>query len=354
MDEDTKPPAASSSVSSPSSSPVANTTAARIAPKSSLVAGDPKGQAPLDDGSGDTAPGGGHPNASPAGRDCGGAWNLPDVVLAVYLLNPVIAGQCAALSGDVLGRALPLAALAAAGSGRPGVTAAALAAAACLWRFHAAPLVLPAALMLGASCSCGGGGGGDASENGLNGKEEGGRVSTPGVSLSSSSSEIAGGAKGRRTTARNGRRGRSQALKVGDKSEPCAQGPPAADGDGGTSGSGALFDPRYFEVDGKALLRLSVWFLAWCAAILGACWAATSGSWAFLSAAANGQLLCENLTPNIGLYWYFFAELFPRFRGFFRVLFLSQPYVYVLPATLRLGMFPEALVRGGEASPSWG
>lgn len=250
-----------------------------------------------------------HGNGSPT-RDDGAAWNLPDIVLAVYFLNPVIAGQCAALSGDALGRVLPLAALAAAGSGRPGVTAAALAAAACLWRFHAAPLILPAALMLGTNSR--GAGGGGTQENGLNGEGQG---PTQGASLASL--EVAG----------------------------CTA----------EAGSGALYDPRYFELDGKVLLRLSVGFLVWCAAILGACWAATSRSWAFLGAAAKGQLLCENLTPNIGLYWYFFAELFPRFRGFFRVLFLSQPYVYVLPATLRLGMFPEALVRGGGGGyASWG
>ena len=287
MDEESKPPtvsgpAAPSSISPPGSP---HTSGGRIAPKSSLDAG------------------------SPARDDDGASWGLPDVVLAVYLLNPVMAGQCAALSGDVLGRVLPLAALAAAGSGRPGVTAAALAAAACLWRFHAAPLILPAALMLAGATSrrAGGGGAAEARRNASEGRQD----------------------------VRNG--------------EACAVAPAAADGDSssGTPASEAPYDPRYFELDGKALLRLSAGFLVWCAAILWGCWAATSGSWSFLGAAAKGQLLCENLTPNIGLYWYFFAELFPRFRGFFRVLFLSQPYVYVLPATLRLGMFPEALVRGG-------
>lgn len=289
MDEDSKPPTVSGPVPCTGSSPGAKATSKGIATKSGPVAGS--GSPAPDDGD-------------------GAAWNLPDIVLAVYLLNPVIAGQCAALSGDVLGRVLPLAALAAAGSGRRGVTAAALAAAACLWRFHAAPLILPAALILGTNAR---GAGGGARDNGLNG---GGRGSTPpGVALSSP--EIAGGT------------------------------PTHGDSSSGMPASEDLFDPRYFELDAKALLGLSVGFLGWCAAILGACWVSTSGSWAFLGAAAKGQLLCENLTPNIGLYWYFFAELFPRFRGFFRVLFLSQPYVYVLPATLRLGMFPEALVRGG-------
>ncbi|CAN0356895.1 unnamed protein product, partial [Ascophyllum nodosum] len=199
------------------------------------------------------------------------ALNLPDVAVAVYLLNPVLVVQCVALSGDVLGRVLPLAALCAAGARRPGMTAAALAAAACLWRFYAAALLIPASLILG-RCST---------------RQDGGGSNVAGV-------------------------------------DTC-------------------YDPRYFDFDFAAFLRLCGAFVAWLAIVLGGAWLGTSRSWAFLSAAAREQLLCDNLTPNTGLYWYFFAEVFPRFRGFFRVLFLSQPYVYVLPATLRLGMFPEAL-----------
>lgn len=212
---------------------------------------------------------------------------LPDVVVAVYLLNPILAAQCVALSGDVLGRVLPLAALAAACRGRLGrqsgtatAVAVALAAATCLWRFYAAALILPATLMLG---------------SGRGYKEDFKETGT-----------------------------REQNTDVGILSDELLR----------------------MSFDTRAFLDLCSKFAVWCAVVLGACWLGTSRSWAFLRAAAGGQLLCEDLTPNPGLYWYFFAEVFPRFRGFFRVLFLSQPYVYVLPATLRLGMFPQATVRG--------
>lgn len=323
MDEDSKPPTASSPQ---------NGLKEIAPPKRSPAAAISKGKT-ADANGGSSSTGGGS-----------AGWSLPDIVLAAYLLNPVVAGQCAALSGDVLGRVLPLAALVAAGSRRPGVTAAALAAAACLWRFYAAPLILPAALMLGNnSCS------GD-----VDGMLDCGLTGNSGTSSGSAgrgtdgSGKAGGNGSERRENASKGRRRRSR-----DPANNMADAQ-ATDGDDDAAApeEEPAFDPRYFKLDSMTFLRLSAAFAAWCAVILGACWAATSGSWAFLGAAVNGQLLCENLTPNIGLYWYFFAEVFPRFRGFFRVLFLSHPYVHVLPATLRLGMFPEALVRG-EACPSW-
>lgn len=283
----------------------------------------------------------------------GVAWNLPDVVLSVYLFNPVLAGQCAALSGDVLGRVFPLAALVTAGSRRPGATAAALAAATCLWRFYAAPLILPAALMLGSS-SLGDGEGSPVARG------AGGKGGSCGSGFPSSSGDgddvgVTRGEVGRGSGSGKGRNGASgKGLR---RNHDPANGDYLGESNGteeavslGEVGAAeaASFDPRYFKLNTKAFLRLCVVFAAWCAVVLGVCWLGTSRSWAFLHAAVSGQLLCEDLTPNAGLYWYFFAELFPRFRGFFRVLFLSQPYVYILPATLRLGMFPEALVRESE------
>lgn len=302
-------------------------------------------------------------NSTDGSRPGGVAWNLPNVVLAVYLFNPVLAGQCAALSGDVLGRVFPLAALVAAGSRRPGATAAALAAATCLWRFYAAPLILPAALMLGSSSL----GDGEESPVARGGGGKGGG-SEPGFPFSSGDGDDIDVTRGKVGRGSGSGKGRNGASGKGRRRKH-----DSADGDhtGGSNGAedalslggvGATeatsFDPRYFKLDNKAFLHLCVAFAAWCAVVLGVCWLGTSRSWAFLRAAVSGQLLCENLTPNAGLYWYFFAELFPRFRGFFRVLFLSQPYVYILPATLRLGMFPEALVRqrvkASEAMYVWG
>lgn len=272
---------------------------------------------------------------------------LPDVVVAMYLLNPLLVAQCVALSGDVLGRVLPLTALAVAGRQQFGfspmtpVVAAALAAATCLWRFHAAPLLLPVTLMLSRGRS--------STKEGVAGTATVGARARGG-------NEVCDKPSGR---IRHCLEGNGKAKSDGgyeplqDESE--STGNVDASGVGGTPTSleaylgGSSFDPLRVDFDIEVFARLCTMFVAFCVVILGACWLTTSPSWGFLRAAVGGQLLCEDLTPNAGLYWYFFAEIFPRFRGFFLVLFLSQPYVYVLPVVLRLGMFPEAAVRDKPA-----
>lgn len=272
---------------------------------------------------------------------------LPDAVVAVYLLNPILAAQCAALSGDVLGRVLPLAALAAAGRrdfGRQGtalVVTAALAAATCLWRFHAAPLLLPAALMLRRAS--------------VSQEESSIYTSTPMAAEGGGEGWAKDGGQGwgrpqhrqneeiDRKSGGIGGHGELESTQkhIGDSDDlRVEKAPTSRDSYPGVSS----FDPLRLDFDTKEFVHLCIMFAAWCVVFLGACWLSTSPSWGFLRAAVSGQLLCEDLTPNAGLYWYFFAEVFPRFRGFFLVLFLSQPYVYVLPVVLRLGMFPEATV----------
>ena len=79
-----------------------------------------------------------------------------------------------------------------------------------------------------------------------------------------------------------------------------------------------------------------------------------TGSWAFLSSVygvmyvsrslytlrsvsadllRGDSLTIPDLTPNIGLAWYFFIEMFDHFRSFFLVVFALHPLVYVAPLT---------------------
>lgn len=57
----------------------------------------------------------------------------------------------------------------------------------------------------------------------------------------------------------------------------------------------------------------------------------------FLTATYGFQLTVPNLQPNIGLFWYFFTEMFEHFRVLFIVAFqINSICLYVFPLTLRL------------------
>ena len=49
------------------------------------------------------------------------------------------------------------------------------------------------------------------------------------------------------------------------------------------------------------------------------------------------------MTPNMGLWWYFFAEIFEHFRAFFLFVLHIQPLVFLLPLSLRLAHKPVVL-----------
>jgi hypothetical protein len=68
---------------------------------------------------------------------------------------------------------------------------------------------------------------------------------------------------------------------------------------------------------------------------LPGCWA--SETWGFL-------LLVRDYTPNIGLHWYFFLEMFPDFTPFFKFVFHSHAVVMALPLAARLSHRPFLLL----------
>ncbi len=64
------------------------------------------------------------------------------------------------------------------------------------------------------------------------------------------------------------------------------------------------------------------------------------GSWEFLSATYGFHLSAPDLTPNVGLWWYFFIEIFDSFREFFLGTYWLQLAAYVGGLTLRLRRQP--------------
>lgn len=97
--------------------------------------------------------------------------------------------------------------------------------------------------------------------------------------------------------------------------------------------------------DGKpTLLKFSttrvVIFLASIAGLLGLSFLITSNSWEFLYSTYGVHLLLPDLTPNVGLWWYFFIEMFDSFREFFLCVFQLHLLIYVGGLCIRLRKQP--------------
>jgi phosphatidylinositol glycan class U len=65
-----------------------------------------------------------------------------------------------------------------------------------------------------------------------------------------------------------------------------------------------------------------------------------TGSWEFLPSTYGVQLLLPDLTPNVGLWWYFFIEMFDSFRNFFLGVFWLHLSSYVGGLTIRIRRQP--------------
>jgi len=69
-----------------------------------------------------------------------------------------------------------------------------------------------------------------------------------------------------------------------------------------------------------------------------------TGEWTFAHAVYGTRLLLPDLTPNVGLWWYFFIEMFDSFRNFFLGVFWLHMASYSPGLTIRLRQQPLAAV----------
>lgn len=67
-------------------------------------------------------------------------------------------------------------------------------------------------------------------------------------------------------------------------------------------------------------------------------------SWQFISSVYMTPLTLPDLTPNPGLWWYFFIEMFDAFRGFFLGVFWLHMLSYSVPFCLRFRKQPLVAV----------
>lgn len=69
------------------------------------------------------------------------------------------------------------------------------------------------------------------------------------------------------------------------------------------------------------------------------------GSWKFLDSTYGFIIHCRDLAPNIGLFWYFFMEMFDHFRSLFLYTFqLNTTILYLFPLTFTFKDCPEFLL----------
>ncbi|KAF3764586.1 hypothetical protein M406DRAFT_62278 [Cryphonectria parasitica EP155] len=69
-----------------------------------------------------------------------------------------------------------------------------------------------------------------------------------------------------------------------------------------------------------------------------------TGSWEFLHSTYGLQLTLTDLTPNVGLWWYFFIEMFDSFRSFFLAVFWLHLSSYVGALSLRIRRQPLLVI----------
>lgn len=78
--------------------------------------------------------------------------------------------------------------------------------------------------------------------------------------------------------------------------------------------------------------------------LLGISFLLTGSSWEFLNRTYGIQLTLSDLTPNVGLWWYFFIEMFDSFRAFFLAVFWLHLASYVGGLSIRLRTQPLAVL----------
>ncbi len=90
--------------------------------------------------------------------------------------------------------------------------------------------------------------------------------------------------------------------------------------------------------------QTSVWFyaqhiitfLVFASAIVGINFALENFNARFVECTYFFILRVPDLVPNMGLFWYFFTEMFDHFLNFFTFVFQFNAFLYALPLTIRL------------------
>ncbi|XVE93597.1 hypothetical protein REPUB_Repub01dG0208300 [Reevesia pubescens] len=87
------------------------------------------------------------------------------------------------------------------------------------------------------------------------------------------------------------------------------------------------------------IIHFAFWVLLWSVYVLVLCGISLKqfgGLWKMFKSTYGFILTVEDLSPNIGVLWYFFAEVFDFFRNFFLIVFHVNILFMILPLAIRL------------------
>lgn len=85
------------------------------------------------------------------------------------------------------------------------------------------------------------------------------------------------------------------------------------------------------------LCRYSVIVLLFFVFLIGSSAVVMDGELAFLHSSFMSVLALRDLTPNVGIFWYIFIEVFDRYRSLFLIVFHAHIFFYPIPLYLRVG-----------------
>ncbi|EKM51883.1 uncharacterized protein PHACADRAFT_177290 [Phanerochaete carnosa HHB-10118-sp] len=105
-----------------------------------------------------------------------------------------------------------------------------------------------------------------------------------------------------------------------------------------TSPVSFLASPRPYPFALQDILKKIAPFVAEYAvymAVLTGAATLVSGGWGWMGKTWGAVMTLPDLTPNVGLWWYFFTEMFDHFRPFFLMVFSIHLAIYPLPLSIK-------------------
>ncbi|KAH7925653.1 PIG-U-domain-containing protein [Leucogyrophana mollusca] len=101
-----------------------------------------------------------------------------------------------------------------------------------------------------------------------------------------------------------------------------------------TAPTSQLASPRPFPSDLHKTALLLGEFVSY-SAILTLASTIVAGGWSWVPQTWGASLSLPDLTPNPGLWWYFFTEMFDHFRPFFLMVFSVHLLIYIFPICIK-------------------